>query len=276
MNESVKTFGVREFSEPSTAVDKRVEEIQLLGYTLIPGVIDAAQLPTLRERIDDIYTRQIEEIGGEDSLKRINDAHTARCLLAYDETFLSVATNAEVLSIVAKLLGDYYVLMLQNGVINVPVVGDEHNAGFWHRDLNYQHFITTRPLSISALFCIDNFSAETGGTYLLPASHKTEAFPSEEFVSKHQMVVNATAGSVIVFDSMLYHRGGHNSSPNIRRGINHMYTLPLVKQQISLPRMLKGRFQDDPFLNRFLGYESESDEGVIEFRRKRLDRIQGS
>jgi ectoine hydroxylase-related dioxygenase (phytanoyl-CoA dioxygenase family) len=276
MQESIKTFGVREFSQPATAVEKRVEEIKLLGYTLLPGVIAESELPSIRKKIDDIYLRQTEEIGGEDSLKRIGDTYTARCLLAYDEYFLSVATNADVLSIVASLLGDYYTLMLQNGVINVPKVGDEQNAGSWHRDLNYQHFISTRPISVSALFCIDDFSAETGGTYLLPASHKTEAFPSEEFVSKHEMVVNAKAGSAIVFDSMLYHRGGHNRSANIRRAINHMYTLPLVKQQISLPKMLRGKFQDDPFLNRFLGYESESDEGVIEFRQKRLGRIQNS
>jgi ectoine hydroxylase-related dioxygenase (phytanoyl-CoA dioxygenase family) len=274
MHEVVKTFGVKEFSQPSTVVEKKVEEIKLLGYTVVPDVIPASELPGIRTKIDEIYLRQTAEVGGEDSLKQINDTYTARCLLAYDEQFLSVATIPDVLAIVSGLLGEYYTLMLQNGVINVPKVGDEQNAGSWHRDLNYQHFISTRPISVSALLVIDDFSAETGGTYLLPASHKTEVFPSEEFVSKHEMVVTAKAGSAIVFDSMLYHRGGHNRSPDVRRAINHMYTLPFVKQQISLPMMLAGKFREDPFLNRFLGYESESDESVVEFRRKRLGRIQ--
>ena len=52
-----------------------------------------------------------------------------------------------------------------------------------------------------------------------------------------------------------------------------MYTLPFIKQQISLPRMLKGKYRDDQFLNKFLGYESETDESVTEFRRRRLERI---
>jgi ectoine hydroxylase-related dioxygenase (phytanoyl-CoA dioxygenase family) len=270
---TVKTFGVKEFTRHSSPDDARAEEIKLLGYTILPGVLSPGELASAREKMDQIYARQVEEAGGDANLRAINDTYNARCLLAYDELFLSVATSQPVLSLVEKFLGDYFTLMLQNGIINVPSVGDEQNAGYWHRDLNYQHFICTRPLSISALFCVDDFSAETGGTCVLPASHKTEGFPSEEFVREHERVIEAAAGSVVVFDSMLYHRGGHNRSRAPRRAVNHMYTLPLVKQQISLPRMLGGKYRDDPFLAKFLGYESESEESVVAFRRNRLARI---
>lgn len=270
---SVKTFGVKEFSSASSEVDQAAEDIRLLGYKTVPDALTAEELDEAREKMDRIYAQQIDEAGGEQQLAAINDTYTARCMLAYDEFFLKVATNSKVLSIVQRFLGDYFVLMLQNGVINIPSVGNEQNAGSWHRDLNYQHFISTRPISISALFCVDDFSEETGGTFVLPASHKTEAFPSEEFVRQHEQVINARAGSVIVFDSMMYHRGGLNRSPLPRRAINHMYTLPFIKQQISLPRMLNGKYRDDQFLNRFLGYESETDESVTEFRRRRLERI---
>jgi ectoine hydroxylase-related dioxygenase (phytanoyl-CoA dioxygenase family) len=270
---SVKTFGVKEFSSAASEVDQAAEDIRLLGYKIVPGALTAAELDEAREKMDRIYAQQIDEAGGEHQLAAINDTYTARCMLAYDEFFLKVATNAKVLSIVQRFLGDYFVLMLQNGVINIPSVGNEQNAGSWHRDLNYQHFISTRPISISALFCVDDFSEETGGTFVLPASHKSEAFPSEEFVRQHEQVINARAGSVIVFDSMMYHRGGLNRSPRPRRAINHMYTLPFIKQQISLPHMLKGKYRDDQFLNKFLGYDSETDESVTEFRRRRLERI---
>lgn len=272
-SEAVKTFGVKEFSSADTQLDQSVEEIKVLGYSIVPGVLNDAELLLARDKIDQVYAEQVEEAGGEQQLTAINDAHTARCPLAYDDFFLSVATNTTVISIVERFLGDYFILMLQNGVINTPKVGNEQNAGYWHRDLNYQHFISTRPISISALFCIDEFSEETGGTYLLPASHKAEAFPSEEFVLRHEKVVNAPAGAAIVFDSMLYHRGGYNRSLQPRRGLNHMYSLPLIKQQISLPRMLKGKYSDDPFLKKFLGYTSEPDESVLEFRKTRLARL---
>lgn len=270
---NVKTFGVKEFSAASSDVDRAAEDIRLVGYTIVSDSLNASELDAAREKMDRIYAQQLDEVGGEQQLAAINDTYIARCMLAYDEFFLTVATNSKVLSIVQRFLGDYFLLMLQNGVINIPSVGHEQNAGSWHRDLNYQHFISTRPISISALFCVDDFSEETGGTFVLPASHKTEAFPSEEFVRQHGQVINAKAGSVIVFDSMLYHRGGLNRSPRPRRAINHMYTLPFIKQQISLPRMLGGKYRDDQFLNRFLGYESETDESVVEFRRRRLERL---
>ena len=273
MSQPVRTFGVKEFSQASSDVERGVEEIKLAGYTILRDVLTSSELDEAREKIDGIYERQVEEVGGTTQLEAINDSHTARCPLAYDDFFLNVARHPRVLQLVEAFLGEYFTLMLQNGVINIPVSGDEQNAGYWHRDLNYQHFVSTRPVSISALFCVDNFSEETGGTRVLPGSHKTEAFPSEEFVRNHETGVNAEAGSVMVFDSMLYHRSGHNRSSGVRRAINHMYTIPFIKQQISLPKILKGRFSDDPFLSKFLGYDSEPDDNVVEFRTRRLKRI---
>ena len=274
MDHAVKTFGIKEFTPTLTGPDLSVEAIKLSGYAIVPDVLSSKQLELAREGIDQVYQTQLAEIGGEDRLAAINDTYTARCPLAYDEYFLSVATNPKVLSIVEKFLGAYFVLMLQNGIINVPSVGNEQNAGYWHRDLNYQHFISSRPISISALVCVDDFSEETGGTLVLPGSHKTEAFPSEDYVRQNEEVITARAGSAVVFDSMLYHRGGLNKSQHVRRALNHMYTLPLIKQQISLPKLLGGKFSDDTFLNKFLGYESESDESVVEFRAKRLRRVE--
>jgi ectoine hydroxylase-related dioxygenase (phytanoyl-CoA dioxygenase family) len=273
MNDTLKTFGVKEFTRLASEADAHVEEVKLLGYTIVPGVLGATELEAAREKLDRIYRTQAAEVGGEARLAAINDGYTARCPLVYDDFFLGLAASRPVLSVVERLLGDYFVLMLQNGLLNVPAAGNEQNAGAWHRDLNYQHFVSTRPLSVSALFCVDDFTEETGGTCVLPATHKAEAFPSEEFIRRHSRVIEAPAGSVLVFDSMLYHRGGLNKSSRVRRAVNHMYTLPLIKQQISLPRALGGRFREDPFLAKFLGYESETDDNVTEFRERRLGRV---
>lgn len=276
MSQAIKTFGVREFSRLGSELDRHVEEIKLAGYTILAGVLTDAEVAEASEKVDAIYARQLEEVGGESRAAAINDAHNARCLLAYDDFFLGMAAHARVLAVVEQLLGDYYTLMLQNGIINVPAVGDEHNAGYWHRDLNYQHFVCTRPISVSALFCVNDFSEATGGTLVLPGTHRAEVFPSDEYVRRHETVIEARAGSAVVFDSMLYHRGGHNRTTHTRRAVNHMYTLPFVKQQISLPQALGGRHSEDEFLRRFLGYESEPDESVSEFRRRRLARLGAS
>jgi ectoine hydroxylase-related dioxygenase (phytanoyl-CoA dioxygenase family) len=272
MSENNRVYGVKERTETGSDVERFAESIRIKGYAIIPDVIASGQIEDLRVKLDQIYQQQVDEIGGEANLSILGDNYNVRCPLVYDDAFLTVASDPVILRIVEKLLGDYFILMLQNGILNVPFRGNDQNAGFWHRDLNYQHFVSSRPLSISGLLCVDDFSDETGGTYLLPASHKVEPFPSLSFVEQNQIVVNAKAGSWIVFDSMMFHRGSYNRSNKVRRAINHMFALPFLKQQISLPQALNHRFEKDPFLSKFLGYESEPPQSVRQFRQDRIDR----
>ena len=270
-------FGVKEVNVVTTTIEKNIEEIQLQGYAVIPDILSEEELKIIRSKIDEIYEIQIKEVGDEKLLEKINDSNNARCPLVYDEIFLThVAANKKVLDVVKGILGEYFTLMLQNAVINKPVTEKKANAWAYHRDLNYQHFTSSRPLSISALFCIDNFSEVTGGTYVLPYTQKFEKCPSVEYIQQHEMVINANAGSVIIFDSMMFHRAGLNSSENVRRAINNMYTVPFIKQQISFPAALKGKYKEDPFYNRFLGYDCESDESALAFRQKRISRLQNT
>ncbi len=270
MTQTLQSYGIRETTELTCDADKSVEEIRITGYSVVPAVLSDSELEVIRKKLDELYEEQAREAGGEEHLREINDAHVVRLLLAYDEYFLGVATLPVVLTIVERLLGDYYVIAQQNGLINPPNV--ENYQIPWHRDLSYQHFVSSRPLAISALFCIDDFSQETGGTFLLPGSHKIEAFPSQEFVEKNERCVTAKAGSALVFDSMLYHRAGRNYSQSERRGLNHYYTLPFIKQQISIPEALQGKFAEDAFLRKFLGYESEPGKSVAQWRAAKAKR----
>lgn len=270
MTESFRSYGVRESTELLAEPDKSVEEIRIRGYSVVTGVLSESELEIIRRKLDEVYELQVKESGGESLLQEINDVNTVRLLLAYDDYFLTLATHPKVLAIVERLLGDYFILGQQNGIINPPGLGNYQIS--WHRDLSYQHFVATRPLAISALFCVDDFSQETGGTYVLPGSHKSEAFPSREFVDTNQYGISATAGSVLVFDSMLYHRAGLNRSNFKRRALNHLYTLPFLKQQISIPDALQGKFNDGGFLSKFLGYESEPGKNVVQWRTSKIER----
>lgn len=267
----LKTHGIKERTLIKNKTDLIVEEISVNGYAVIDSGWTPEYIQSLRVKIDAIYQKQIEEIGGEKNLLAINDANVARHLLAYDDEFLKLSTHQLVDEIVTKILGDFYVLMSQNALINMP--SNDHYQTTWHRDLNYQHFVSSRPLAISVLYVIDPFSEKTGGTYVLPASQKIEEFPSDQFVQKFQKVVEAPAGSIILFDAMLFHRAGNNSSGSIRRAVNHIFTAPFILQQISFPKMLGDRFQDNPRLRKILGYESQIPANVTEWRKSKLDKL---
>jgi ectoine hydroxylase-related dioxygenase (phytanoyl-CoA dioxygenase family) len=251
LDEQVDSYGVLESQRTTDDLDLRTEELARFGYTVLEGDFDTSELDELRAKLPDVYARQAAALEAA-SLEASDDADVARCLLAYEACFLRLATSPALLAFSERLFGESYVLLQQNGLINRP--SRAHYQLRWHRDLPFQHWVASRPIAIAALFCLDDFNASTGGTYVLPGSHGHEGFPSEAFVRRHQQVMTAPAGSFVVMDAMVFHRAGKNSSSEPRRGINHLIGLPFLAQQIDIPRMLAGEHADDPLLARYLGY----------------------
>jgi ectoine hydroxylase-related dioxygenase (phytanoyl-CoA dioxygenase family) len=270
MTDAIRTYGVRERDSAGDPIGAHAERIRLAGYSVLKTDVSSADIADIAERLDAVLDRQTRE-SGDSNLAAIGDALTARSPLVYDEAFLSLATYAPLLALCRQLLGDFVVLMQQNGVINPS--GGSHSQAAYHRDLPYQHFVSSRPLAISALFCIDPFRVETGATIVIPGSHRVERFPSDEAATSLGVSVGADAGSFVVFDSMLFHRAGANTSGARRRAVNHVFSVPIIAQQISLPAALGGRYAADPQLARLLGYESAPAASVQEWRERRLRRL---
>src|SRR6185437_4179095 len=262
-----KSFGILNRTSISDEIEFYLEELKINGFTIIENVISGDDIKIAIEKLNEVYEKQVKEFSDKE-LERINESLLARLPLSYDDYFLKLATNSKVISLVKRVLGDYFVLHLQNGVINMPQMGHHQNS--WHRDLPYQDFVISKPLALSVMVCLDDFNASTGGTIVLPFSHQVNTMPSEEYVQKHAFQTVAPKGSVIIFDSMIFHKAGYNSSNQVRRGINHMYTSAILKQQINIPASLKGKFSDDPFLKMLLGYEAKIADSVYEWRKSRL------
>jgi hypothetical protein len=241
-----EAYGVSLRRQAADALDLNVEELEVLGYTVLDSGLAPEVLQDLSRRIDDLWSRQ----DAQGDLGRESDV--VRCPLAADDAFLAAATLPAVIEIARRVLDRNLVLLQQNAIINQPDAA--HYQSRWHRDLPYQHFVGSRALAVNALLCIDPFARATGGTFVLPASHRFEAFPTAEFVARHEHGIEAPAGGVIMMDAMLYHRAGANSSAAPRRGINHLIGRPLLAQQIDMPRLLGPRFADDPVLGPYLGY----------------------
>jgi phytanoyl-CoA dioxygenase PhyH len=266
LDQEIGSYGVLETRGASDEIDLRLEELTRVGYTVLDSGVDGSELEELRTKLPDVYARQAAELEAA-SLEASDDADVARCLLAYEDCFLRLATNPALRGFCGRLFGDSFMLLQQNGVINRP--SRAHYQHRWHRDLPFQHWVASKPIAVAALFCLDEFNATTGGTYALPGSHGHEAFPSEAFVRRHQEVMTATPGTFIVMDAMMFHRAGKNLSGDSRRGVNHLVGLPFLAQQIDMPKMLGGEHAEDPFLSRYLGYRWGPAASVDTWRRAR-------
>jgi len=100
----------------------------------------------------------------------------------------------------------------------------------------------------------------------VPGSHKFISMPSEKYIQSRSIQLLAEPGSVIFFDSLLWHRSGQNKSSDVRRGINHQYTKPFIKQQIDYPHFLQGKVNTESRLAQTLGFWSIPPKSVDEFR----------
>lgn len=267
----ISFYGVTERKHARDDLDVGVQELETVGFTIIDSGLTFDEICTFRDALDLLHAAYVARHGGSAALESMGEADQVRAPLVQSDLFLTLAVNPRVLELIRRCLGDYFILNQQNGIINRPSPLAHHQAAY-HRDLPYQHFVASRPIAINALFCIDDFDPEVGSTTLLPGTHKQEAFPADEYITRNERAITAPAGSYLVMNSMLYHRAGRNRSNRFRRAVNNLYTLPFVKQQIVLPAALGGKWRNDATLARLLGYQSDPPDSIENFLARRTHR----
>ena len=247
----VEKYGVLFQDKHETEFDEIAEQVRRIGYAILDSGYTVKELKTLSEAFDLTRTNYVQAYG-EARLRSAKEFHTIRAPLTHgDPVFVQLATNQNLLTVLDKLIDGKFILNQQNGIINPA--GEAYNQGEWHRDLPYQHFISNSPLAVNALFCIDDFTLENGSTYVLPASHKTANYPSESYIRRNALQVEAKSGQYIMLDCMTFHSGGLNRTGQERRAVNHVYTIPYFKQQIRLPELLK-HIDLEPHLKELFGF----------------------
>ena len=48
----------------------------------------------------------------------------------------------------------------------------------WHRDLTFRHFTSSRPISLTTIWVLDEFNETNNGISILPSTQKHDVFPS--------------------------------------------------------------------------------------------------
>lgn len=262
----MKKYGINQQQQLDSKIDFHLENLKIKGFSIENSLLSLSLCDDLALHLETVYQSQ-ELSFGKSNLQAINELDVARMPFFYHNIFFDLFLNELVLEIVEKIIGKAFHLHLQNGIINRPQ--KEHHQTSWHRDLPYQDWVISKPLAINAFYCLSEFTHENGATFVLPYSHKLDYFPSSQFVNENQMQIIAPKGSVIFFDSMLYHRAGINSSSHVRYGINNMFVVPIIKQQINISEYFSGK-QLDAQVSKILGITYHTPKDVEDFRARRL------
>ncbi|SFQ49256.1 Ectoine hydroxylase-related dioxygenase, phytanoyl-CoA dioxygenase (PhyH) family [Variovorax sp. OK605] len=227
-----KAYGILQRTSADNFIEEAVEQVRALGYAVLDAGFTAQEVAALSRAFDSVC-KGYALAHGIDELKAMDEHNNVRLMMAHDGAFLRLALNDNLLAAVGQLIAGKFILNQQNGVVNPSQQG--YNQGAWHRDLPYQHFVSSTPLAINALYCIDDFTVENGATFVLPASHKSAAFASPALVRRNALQIEAKAGQFILLDCMMFHAGGYNASSRVRRAVNHVFNIPYFKQQIRIP-----------------------------------------
>lgn len=260
------SYGILETHVAESSLELAIEQLKTLGYAVIDSGLTPLEIVELSNIFDFTYKEYIERFGAE-TLGDLNEIHVIRAPLLFgNHRFIELALNRNLLEVINSLIKGRFILNQQNGIINPPQ--ESYSQSKWHRDLPYQHFTSSRPLALNAVFCLDDFTSDNGATFVLPGSHKIESLPSEGFIKNNSIQIEAKVGSFIVLDSMVFHAGGANRSIAIRRAVNHVYTIPYFKQQINLSKNLTSSLLSENERS-VLGFDFTEPASVEDFLQRR-------
>lgn len=226
--------------DPTTSnwVDLLKETIRFQGAVLIKDVLDVSFIGECREKLYEVQQNILKEVGVE-RLRRAGELGVLRLMLKHSGFFYKFLELPRVLAVVDATVSPTAILHLQNGFIlpsfsegNVPSVFQNK----FHMD--FPRVMNGYLASINTFFAIDDFTVKNGGTMVSLATHQQDIPPSKEYLEMTSSSVECPAGSMLVFDSTLWHAAGFNISGKDRLAINQQFTRSFFKQQIDYVRAL--------------------------------------
>jgi ectoine hydroxylase-related dioxygenase (phytanoyl-CoA dioxygenase family) len=176
---------------------------------------------------------------GQESLERAGELGVLRLMLAFDDHFFQLLELPEVLAVVDSALTETAILHLQNGLILPSFPEGKVPPTFqttFHRD--FPRYLNGYLASVNLFFAIDEFTPDNGATLLVPGTHQQAEPPAPDYLEANKVEALCPAGSVVVFDSTLWHAAGANVSGRDRLAVNHQFTRSFFKQQIDYVRAL--------------------------------------
>jgi ectoine hydroxylase-related dioxygenase (phytanoyl-CoA dioxygenase family) len=204
-------------------------------------VVESVLSDDLRDRVREAMYRvrsRIQDEVGVDRLERAGEIGVLRLMLKFDPVFFKLLEVSEVLSVVDATVSETATLHVQNGLLLPSFDGGTPQVfqTRFHRD--FPRILNGYLMSINTFFAIDEFTSTNGATFFVPGTHQKEGRPDDWYLEAHAVSAECPAGSMLVFDSTIWHAAGDNTSGKDRLAVNQQFTRSYVKQQVDYVRAL--------------------------------------
>ena len=211
-------------------VEEFDSQMETTGWFLFEDVVDPALVKELIADLEQAYEirRPIQIKNGVDA----NTEGTAHHLLADGKSFVEFLKRAYLDEYLKSYFEGNYILNAYGGNLNLKK--NFTYASNVHRDVRtYKREIK---FLLNIIVMLDDFTLDNGATYLLGGSHLRQEKPSDdEFFTRAGRAVGKS-GSIVFWDSNIWHAAGENKTELPRRSLSLIYSKPFMKQQFDYPR----------------------------------------
>ena len=168
------------------------------------------------------------------------DPNHVQDLLARDGAFCALLEDPRLQQLVEPLLGRAWV-MYAFTTSSVPPSG----TNYGHRiHVDSPRLIPGYPTNIGLIWALDPFTAENGGTEVLPGSQHSAVVPTQQTFEAGCVQLRCQAGALIVFQARLFHRAGRNRTGDWRHSLTMNVCRPFMKQRMDWVRLIPRSFSD--------------------------------
>ncbi len=216
MSEALRSLG----ADDDLLSEDQKHFLDVNGYLSLGPVLSASEVRVFNETLANIARQEGDGAGREVH----QEAGTLRLsnLVDKDPVFERCVTRPLVLAGIRQVLGDDFKLSSLNFRSALPGRGLQPLHTDWHEAVGSGNFQVC-----NSIWLLDDFTADNGATRILPGTQYQDKRPQdvlEDPGSSHpgEVVIEARAGTVVVFNSHTWHGGGLNRTDRPRRAM-HVY-----------------------------------------------------
>jgi ectoine hydroxylase-related dioxygenase (phytanoyl-CoA dioxygenase family) len=206
--------------------DLRTHGICLVANVLPPVVFEEARR-ALYHAADQDEQRGIRQHGF--GLDHGDGNHRIWNVLSRDRVFVDLVQHPAALRLVKATIG--WPALLGNLSANIVKPGGE--GGLLHADQIFvpEPWPPDQPQGCNVAWLLDEFTAQNGATRFVPHSHLLNRAPRPDEPDL-SIPVTAPAGTMVVFESRLWHRTGENrTTDQTRAGLFAWYSRTIYRTQ---------------------------------------------
>ncbi|MYE88493.1 phytanoyl-CoA dioxygenase family protein [Candidatus Poribacteria bacterium] len=217
MNQALLESGVRD----DTLSAEEKDFLDLNGYLPLGKILTPEQIANMIRRLD-----KLAELEGEDAGKELHqEGGTIRVsnLVNKGPMFQIGFSHPRVLAAIRHVIGPRFKLSSLDCRMALPGQGHQAFHADWRSGVEPGDYYVC-----NSMWLLDDFTVENGATRVVPGSHRSGKHPKdalEDAAHKQpeEIQLTAASGTVIVFNSHLWHAGGLNQTDSPRHGMLAYY-----------------------------------------------------